>query len=70
MTDTHSKHNLNPKCNENLKDIPGIGQSKGAFARGGDLADADGDNTTEGGVKNDAGPQGQVNPERNGRTDR
>jgi hypothetical protein len=64
----HSKHNLNPKLDEDLMDNPGSGQSRGAFARGGDLKNADGDSTMEGHVEYDAGPQGQVNPERTGRT--
>ena len=51
-----------------LAQNPGIGQSKGAYAAGGDLADAEGENTLEGDVANDPGPQGQVNPDRVGRT--
>lgn len=70
MTNAHAKHNANPKLDEDLKKNPGIGQSKGAYARGGDLDDAEGENTVEGDVENDPGPQGQINPERVGRTNK
>jgi hypothetical protein len=53
-----------------LTDNPGIGQSKGAVAAGGDLDDAEGDNTMEGDVENDTTPQGGVNPDRTGRTNK
>jgi hypothetical protein len=70
MGNAHVKHNLNPKLDEDLIDNPGIGQSKGAYSRGGDLDDAEGNNTMEGDVENDPGPQGQVNPDRVGRTNK
>jgi hypothetical protein len=47
------------KRDEDLRENPGIGQSKGAFAAGGSLDDAEGETTVEGDVDNDAGPQGQ-----------
>jgi hypothetical protein len=47
------------KRDEDLRENPGIGQSKGAFAAGGDLDDAEGESTVEGDVDNDAGPQNQ-----------
>lgn len=70
MEDTNHKPTWpakNPKEDEDLIDNPGIGQSKGAFARGGRIEDAEGENTVEGDVENDPGPQGQVNPDRIGR---
>jgi hypothetical protein len=70
VANAHIKHNLNPKLDEDLKDNPGIGQSKGAFARGGDLDDAEGENTMEGDVENDPGPQGEADPRRVGRTNK
>lgn len=62
-----TKKRANPKLDQDLRQNPGIGQSKGAFARGGKLEDAEGANTIEGDVENDPGPQGQVNPDRVGR---
>ena len=43
-----------------LRNNPGIGQSKGAYAMGGDLDFAEGENTVEGDVENDADSQGRV----------
>lgn len=58
---------------KDLRDNPGIGASKGTI-RGGDLLDEgeelDGDNTFEGDVENDVTPQGGVNPDQTGRTNR
>jgi hypothetical protein len=48
---TDRKHD--PKLDEDLRRNPGIGQSKGAYAMGGDLDYAEGDNTVEGDVDND-----------------
>jgi hypothetical protein len=70
VADAHVKHNLNPKLDEDLIDNPGIGQSKGAYARGGDIKDAEGVNTVEGDVENDPAPTGGVNPDRVGRTNK
>jgi hypothetical protein len=70
MAKAHVKRKLNPKLDEDLKENPGIGQSRGAFARGGDLDDAEGVNTMEGDVENDPGPSGQINPGRVGRTNK
>lgn len=53
-----------------LRDNPGIGQSKGAFARGGDLDFAEGDNTVEGDVENDPDMQGRLKDTHLGRTNR
>jgi hypothetical protein len=56
------------KQDEDLRRNPGIGQSSGAYARGGRLEDAEGDNTVEGDVENDPGsPQG-INTDKLGRT--
>lgn len=49
-----------PQLDEDLRQNPGIGQSKGAYAMGGDLDYAEGENTVEGDVENDAGPNGEV----------
>jgi hypothetical protein len=64
MSDAHIKHQVNPKLDEDLRENPGIGQSKGAFAMGGDLEDAEGENTVEGDVENDSAPQGQPSARR------
>ena len=51
---------------------PGIGQSKGLFARtGADHRDAElieGENTVEGDLENDSGLGDGINPDRTGRT--
>jgi len=52
-----------------LDDNPGIGQSKGTFATGKDPDTAEGENTVEGDVENQSGPQGQVSA-REGRTNK
>lgn len=62
MNDTPRRNGPKPEQDKDLRENPGIGQSKGAFARGGDLDDAEGDNTVEGDVENDPGSQGQVPP--------
>lgn len=56
------------KQDEDLKENPGIGPSKGAYASGEELDDADGDNTVEGDVENDPQGEGSVDPNRLGRT--
>jgi hypothetical protein len=60
--------NPDPKLDEDLRENPGIGQSKGAYAMGGDLDYAEGDNTVEGDVENDANAVGGVPEGRLGRT--
>ncbi len=59
-----------PKQDEDLKRNPGIGQSKGAYAAGEELEDAEGENTVEGDVENDPDPTGGINPDRKGRTNK
>ena len=60
-----------------LRGNPGIGQSKGAFAREGamggsldDLEDLEGVNTVEGDVENDTNPFGGITEGKLGRTNR
>ncbi|HJS40307.1 MAG TPA: hypothetical protein VJ763_02785 [Sphingomicrobium sp.] len=57
-----SKHEKrpNPKLDEDLKENPGIGQSKGSFATGIDPEEIEGENTVEGDTENNAGRFGQV----------
>jgi hypothetical protein len=59
-----------PKQDEDLKTNPGIGQSKGAYAAGEEIEDAEGENTVEGDVENDPEPDGSINPNRLGRTNK
>ncbi|MBO0750289.1 MAG: hypothetical protein J2O44_07670 [Porphyrobacter sp.] len=59
-----------PKLDEDLENNPGIGESKGAYAMGGDLDFAEGDNTIEGDVENDTSPAGGVPETKLGRTNR
>jgi hypothetical protein len=67
MTD---KKRQNTNLDRDLKDSPGIGQSKGAFAMGGDLDFAEGDSTVEGDVENEAGLHGQATEGKLGRTNK
>ena len=57
-----------PKLDEDTARNPGIGQSKGAYAMGGDLHYAEGDNTVEGDVESDTTATGGVPEDRRGRT--
>ena len=59
-----------PKLNEDLRRNPGIGQSKGAYAMGGDLDYAEGENTVEGDVENDATATDGVPEDERGRSNR
>ena len=52
---------------DDLEDDPGIGRSKGRFAMT-DEPPIEGDTTFEGDVKNDATPEGGVDPKKLGRT--
>jgi hypothetical protein len=53
---------------DDLERNPGIGESKGAFATGEDPTTAEGENTVEGDVENDAGLGQGVDPDQLGRT--
>ena len=59
-----------PKLDEDLRRNPGIGQSKGAYAMGGDLDYAEGENTVEGDVENDTTATDGVPEDERGRTNR
>jgi hypothetical protein len=68
--------NLHPKTkrpsDKDLRQNPGIGASKGTI-KGGDILDEeplDGDNTFEGDVENDVTPQGGIDPNQTGRTNK
>ncbi len=50
-----------------LRGNPGIGSSKGTEREGDPL---DGDNTFEGDVMNDVNPQGGIDPDQRGRTNK
>jgi hypothetical protein len=65
---TSTREPAGGKQDEDLRQNPGIGQSKGAFAMGGDIEDAEGENTVEGDIENDADSAGRVTAERRGRT--
>ena len=67
MTDTKKRDTT---LDRDLEQNPGIGQSKGAYAMGGDLDFAEGDATVEGDVENEAGPHGQATEGKIGRTNR
>jgi hypothetical protein len=61
---------FDPKFDEDLENNPGIGQSKGAYAMGGDLDYAEGENTVEGDTENDANAAGGVPEGQRRRTNR
>ncbi|HYE44115.1 MAG TPA: hypothetical protein VEA15_12050 [Caulobacteraceae bacterium] len=51
---------------DDLERNPGIGQSAGLSRRDG-LEELEGENTVEGDIENDVGPNGQVTPDHRGR---
>ena len=60
-----------PRPADDLERNPGIGGSKGMFSRtGANPEEIEGANTAEGDVMNDVTPQGAVNPNQQGRTNR
>ena len=78
-----SKHNIGsdnpgdgrsvdtPRPPDDLDRNPGIGTSKGVYARtGADPEVIEGDNTIEGDVLNDVSPSGAVTPNSRGRTNK
>ena len=65
-----NKEKRDPKLDQDLNSNPGIGQSKGAYAMGGDRDYAEGDNTVEGDVENDTTPAGAAPEGKLGRTNR
>jgi len=71
MTNQHPK--TKRPTDKDLKENPGIGTSKGTI-KGGEILDEDegldGDNTFEGDDENDVTPQGAVNPNQTGRTNK
>ena len=71
MTEATDAKPANPLPDQDLRSNPRIGQSKGAYAMGGDLDDAERDkNTGEGDVENDPDALGQVRGERLGRANK
>jgi hypothetical protein len=59
-----------PRPPSDLERDPGIGSSKGVFGRGTDPMVLRTDNTEEGDVMNDTTPQGAVDPDHRGRTNK
>ena len=67
MSNKHFRPDEQPvKLQDDLERNPGIGSSKGLFARAGgeDESLIEGANTFEGDIDNDGGPAGGINPER------
>jgi hypothetical protein len=63
-----SKHpKFNDPTDKDLRDDPGIGRSKGTDR---DDPEIGGDNTFEGDVLNDTTPEGGVDPDQRGRTNK
>lgn len=69
MTD-RNREGPKPKRDEDLERNTGIGQSKGAYATGEEPEDIEGENTVEGDVENDPEPDGSIDPDRLGRTNK
>ncbi len=71
MTSQHPK--TRRPSDKDLTENPGIGTSKGTTGAG-DILDEndglDGDNTFEGDVENDVTPQGGIDPNQTGRTNK
>ena len=71
MSNQHPK--TDKPTDKDLRENPGIGTSKGTI-KGGEILDddesLDGDNTFKGDVENDVTPQGGVNPDQRGRTNK
>ncbi len=66
MSNKHFRPDEQPvKLQDDLERNPGIGSSKGLFARAGgqDESQIEGDNTFEGDIENDGGNAGGINPE-------
>ena len=74
MTDVKKRKAHDTNLDRDLRGNPGIGQSKGAYARegakDGSLEDLEGVNTVEGDVENEANPFGGVTEGKLGRTNR
>jgi hypothetical protein len=71
MSNQHPK--THKPTDKDLRENPGIGTSKGTIKSGEILDDdesLDGDNTFEGDVENDVTPQGGVDPDQTGRTNK
>ena len=69
MTSTkHAKTKV--PTDADLKGNPGIGSSKGMAAAGEDPSILEGESTFEGDVENDTTPQGGVDPNQRGRTNK
>lgn len=69
-TSKHRKTRPGEAPRDDLVDNPGIGASKGTGMTGLDPEDIEGANTFEGDVENDATPQGGVDPNQIGRTNK
>jgi len=70
---TTTKHEKSPgegPFTSDLKRDPGIGQSKGIFARESDPDAQEGANTVEGDVENDPTPAGGIDEHHLGRTNK
>ena len=71
MTSTkHAKNRDEGPFTSDLKRDPGIGQSKGIFARESDPDAQEGNNTVEGDVENDPNIFGGIDEDRLGRTNK
>jgi hypothetical protein len=70
MTSKHLKTKPQDRPRSDLDTDPGIGRSKGSFMTGEDPRDLDGGSTFQGDVENQTNPEGGVDPNRTGRTNK
>ena len=69
-TTKHRKAQPGETPRDDLEDNPGIGTTKGMHAGKGNFDLIEGENTFEGDVENDTNPQGGVDPNHRGRTNK
>ena len=70
MTSKHPKATPDNVPRDDLEDNPGIGTTRGSVAGKGNFDLIEGDNTFEGDVENDPNPQGGIDPNHRGRTNK
>ena len=69
-TSKHRKTRPGEAPRDDLENNPGIGSTKGVYAGKGDPSLIEGDSTFEGDVENDTNPQGGIDPNHLGRTNK
>jgi hypothetical protein len=70
MSTKHPKTQPGDRPRDDLEVNPGIGSSKGSYMTGQDPRNLDGDSTFEGDVANETTPEGGIDPNKRGRTNK